>query len=307
LIRGTLLKYETIFYEVADKILTITLNRPEKLNAFTAQMMLDLIDAFDRADADDEVRVVIVTGSGRAFCAGADLSGGVATFEFATNVNRAHGPGSAVGIDGEVDWAHEAIRDTAGRVALRIYDCLKPVIAAVNGPAVGAGATILLPMDIRIASSTARFGFVFSRRGIVPEACSSWFLPRIVGISRALEWCYSGRVFPATEALEHGLVRSLHEPSDLISVAQALAREIVDNAAPLSVALIRQMLWRMLGADHPIEAHKIDSRGVFALGRNPDATEGVVAFLEKRPARFTGTVSRDLPQFVPWWKPRSFI
>jgi len=307
LIRGTLLKYETILYEVADKILTITLNRPEKLNAFTAQMMLDLIDAFDRADADDEVRVVIVTGSGRAFCAGADLSGGAATFEFATNVNRAHSPGSAVGIDGEVDWAHEAIRDTAGRVALRIYDCLKPVIAAVNGPAVGAGATMLLPMDIRIASSTARFGFVFSRRGIVPEACSSWFLPRIVGISRALEWCFSGRVFPAAEALEHGLVRSLHEPSDLISVAQALAREIVDNAAPVSIALIRQMLWRMLGADHPIEAHKIDSRGVFALGRNPDATEGVVAFLEKRPARFTGTVSRDLPQFVPWWKPRSFI
>ena len=300
------MQYESIVYEVLDNILTITLDRPDKLNAFTEQMMLDLIDAFDRADADDEVQAIIVTGAGRAFCAGADLSHGAATFDYASNTNRDHNPDSPVGPSGEVDWSHEAIRDAAGRVTLRIYDCLKPVIAAVNGPAVGAGATMLLAMDIRIASHATRFGFVFSRRGIVPEACSSWFLPRIVGISRALEWAFSGRLFPAAEALENGLVRSLHEPEDLIPVARDIAREIIDNASPVSVALIRQMFWRMLGADHPIEAHKIDSRGVFALGQGPDAREGVKAFLEKRPVQFSGSVSKDLPPFFPWWPKRLF-
>jgi enoyl-CoA hydratase/carnithine racemase len=298
--------YSTIRYEVAGKILTITLNRPEKLNAFTSQMMMDLLDAFDRADRDDAIGAIIVTGEGRAFCAGADLSAGAATFDYAKSGSRAHDPGSPVGADGEIDWSHPAIRDTAGQVTLRIFDCLKPVIGAINGPAVGAGATMPLAMDIRVASKTARFGYVFSRRGIVPEACSSWFLPRIVGISQALEWSLSGRVFDAEEALSGGLVRSLHEPEELLTVARTIAREIVDNAAPVSAALIRQMYWKMLGADHPMEAHKIDSRGVFARGRASDATEGVVSFLEKRKANFMDTVSRDMPAFFPWWRRRNY-
>jgi enoyl-CoA hydratase/carnithine racemase len=298
--------YQTIRYDVADNILTITLDRPQKLNAFTSQMMLDLLDAFDRADLDDAVRAIIVTGEGRAFCSGADLSAGAATFDYANSDSRAHDPGSPVGADGEIDWSHPAIRDTAGQVTLRIFDCLKPVIGAINGPAVGAGATMPLAMDIRIASQTARFGYVFSRRGIVPEGCSSWFLPRIVGISQALEWSLSGRVFDAQEALSAGLVRSLHEPECLLPAARQLACEIVDNAAPVSAALIRQMYWKMLGANHPMEAHKIDSRGVFARGRAADATEGVVSFLEKRKAHFTNTVSQDMPAFFPWWHSRNY-
>jgi enoyl-CoA hydratase/carnithine racemase len=298
--------YQTIRYALADNILTITLNRPEKLNAFTSQMMLDLIDALDRADEDDDVRAIIVTGEGRAFCAGADISAGAATFDYAKNSNRAHDPGSPFGPSGEIDWTHEAIRDTAGRVTLRIFDCLKPVIGAINGPAVGAGATIPLAMDIRVASRTARFGYVFSRRGIVPEACSSWFLPRVVGISQALEWSLSGRVFDAEEALAGGLVRSLHEPNQLIAAATDIAREIVDNAAPVSAAMIRQMYWKMLGADHPIEAHKIDSRGVFARGRSSDAVEGVTSFMEKRRPRFLDAVSRAMPPFFPWWQNRRY-
>jgi enoyl-CoA hydratase/carnithine racemase len=300
------MEYETIRYAVREHILTITLNRPEKLNAFSSRMMLDLIDAIDRADADDDVRAIIVTGEGRGFCAGADLSRGSGTFDLVDLADRAHKPGSPIGPDGKIDWRHDAIRDTAGRVTLRIFDCLKPVIGAINGAAVGAGATIPLAMDIRIASNTARFGYVFSRRGIVPEACSSWFLPRIVGISQALEWSLSGRVFSAQEALAGGLVRSLHEPDELMSAALGIAREIVDNAAPVSAALIRQMMWKMLGADHPMEAHRIDSMGVFARGRSADAAEGITSFLEKRPARFTDSLSTTMPPFYPWWTERTF-
>ncbi len=298
--------YATIRCSVSDRILTIALNRPEKLNAFSSQMMLDLISAIDHADADDEIRAVIMTGEGRGFCAGADLSGGSTTFDYLNASHRAHDPGSPLKTDGEIDWGHDAIRDSAGRVTLRLFECLKPVICAVNGPAVGAGATIPLAADIRIASTTAKFGYVFSRRGIVAEGCSSWFLPRIVGISRALEWSLSGRLFNAEEALAAGLVRSLHEPGEIMTAARKIARDIVDNAAPVSTALIRQMMWKMLGADHPMEAHRIDSMGVFARGRSADAAEGIASFMDKRGANFTDVVSDDMPSFFPWWSERTF-
>jgi enoyl-CoA hydratase/carnithine racemase len=294
--------YETILYEVEDEILTITLNRPDKLNAFTTKMMTELIDAFDRADEDDAVKAVIVTGAGRAFCAGADLSAGAATFGRAARPDR---PQVALGAGGEPDLTSDAARDGGGRVTLRIFSCLKPVIAAVNGPAVGIGATMLLPMDIRLASEDARFGFVFVRRGIVPEACSSWFLPRIVGISRALEWTFTGRVFPASEALAGRLVSAVHPAHALMPAARTLAREIAENAG-VSIALARQMFWRMLGADHPMEAHKIDSRGIFTRGRSADVKEGVTAFLEKRKPRFADRVSKDMPAFFPWWQERPY-
>ena len=293
--------YETILYEVAENILTITLNRPDKLNAFTPAMLNELIDAFDRADADDEVRAIIVTGAGRAFCAGADLSAGGATFD-----RVARGAAPPIGADGAPDLSDQSLRDGGGRVALRIFSCLKPVIAAVNGPAVGVGVTMQLPMDIRIASSEARFGFVFTRRGIVPEACSSWFLPRIVGISKALEWSFSGRVFPAEEALAGRLVSAVHPPGELIAAARAIARDIADNSAPVSVALTRQMMWRMLGADDPMEAHKVDSRGIFTRGVSADVHEGVRAFLEKRAPKFSDKVSRDMPKYFPWWRERRY-
>jgi enoyl-CoA hydratase/carnithine racemase len=293
--------HDTLTTTMADHVLTITLNRPDKLNTFTLQMMKDLIAAFDAADADDDVRAVIVTGAGRAFCAGADLSAGAQSFD-----PVARGRAGATGADGGIDWSDERIRDGGGRVTLRIFESRKPVIAAVNGPAVGIGATMQLAMDVRLASVDARFGFVFVRRGITPEACSSWFLPRIVGIGRALEWTMTGRVFPAQEALDAGLVRSLHQPDDLLPAAQALAREIADNAAPVSVALTRQMMWRMLGADHPMEAHKVDSRCMFARGASADTREGVGAFLERRPAHFTDRVSQDLPPFFPWWGERRY-
>ncbi len=285
--------YEQILYEVDGRVLTITLNRPDKLNAFTTRMMGEMLDALDRADEDDEVRAIIVTGAGRGFCAGADLSGGSGTFD-----ERGRPSVEEAGID--------AIRDGGGRVTLRLFDCKKPVIAAVNGPAVGVGATMTLPMDVRLASEKARFGFVFARRGIVPEACSSWFLPRVVGISRACEWVYSGRVFPADEALGGGLVRSVHAPDELLPAARTLAREIVDNTSAVSVALSRQMMWKMLGADHPMEAHKIDSRAIRAMGRSPDAHEGVASFLEKRPAKFKMGPNADMPDFYPWWPERKF-
>jgi len=294
--------YETILYEVEDEILTITLNRPDKLNAFTTKMMTELIDAFDRADEDDAVKAVIVTGAGRAFCAGADLSAGAATFGRAARPDR---PQVALGAGGEPDLTSDAARDGGGRVTLRIFSCLKPVIAAVNGPAVGIGATMLLPMDIRLASEDARFGFVFVRRGIVPEACSSWFLPRIVGISRALEWTFTGRVFPASEALAGRLVSAVHPAHALMPAARTLAREIAENAG-VSIALARQMFWRMLGADHPMEAHKLDSRGIFTRGRSADVKEGVTAFLEKRKPRFADRVSKDMPAFFPWWQERPY-
>ena len=299
--------YKTIRYEVADRILTITLSRPEKLNAFTAEMMAELIDAFDSADADDEVRVIVVTGEGRAFCAGADLSQGAKTFDYDSRPDSPRGEyGSPLRADGSVDYGHPAVRDGGGRVTLRIFECLKPVIAAVNGPAVGIGVTMQLAMDIRLASEDARFGFVFARRGIVPEAASSYFLPKIVGIQQALEWCYSGRVFGAQEALDGRLVRSIHKPDELLPAAYALAREIADNTAPVSIAMTRQMMWRMAGADHPMEAHKIDSRAIYARGRSGDAREGVVSFLEKRPATYPDKVSDAMPDFVPWWEDRPY-
>ena len=277
--------YSEILYSVDDGIATITLHRPERMNAFTGRMMHELIDAFDRIDGDDAVRAVIVTGSGdRAFCAGADLGTGGDTF--------AKG-GSDIQTDVGVP------RDGGGMVSLRIFECTKPVIGAINGAAVGVGVTMTLPMDFRLASDTARFGFVFARRGIVPEACSSWFLPRLVGISAAAEWCYTGRVFPAAEALERGLVRSVHAPEELLPAARELAREIADNTAPVSVALTRQMLWRMLGADHPMEAHRVDSRGILSRGASADAKEGVESFLEKRQPSYPVKVSDGLPDIFP--------
>ena len=288
--------FETILYSVEDGIATITLNRPDKLNAFTGQMMAEMIAAFDRTDADDAVKAVIVTGAGRGFCAGADLSAGGATFDYDKNGGPA--PDAA-----PVQKVH---RDGGGLLTLRIYDSLKPVIGAINGPAVGIGVTMQLAMDIRMASTAARFGFVFARRGINPEAASSWFLSKLVGVQTALEWCYTGRVFPAQEALDKGLVRSVHEPDDLLPAARALAREIIDNTAPVSIALTRQMIWRMAGADHPMEAHKADSRAVQARGASADAREGVMSFLEKRPAAYPNRVSTDLPDIWPNWTPRNF-
>jgi enoyl-CoA hydratase/carnithine racemase len=281
-----------IAFDVTDHIATITLNRPDKLNAFTGTMMNELIDAFDETDARDDVRAVIVTGAGRGFCAGADLSSGGETF------SRGGG--------GEPAGAQQVPRDGGGLVTLRIFESKKPVIAAINGPAVGVGVTMTLPMDIRLASSAARIGFVFARRGIVPEACSSWFLPRVVGISQAAEWVFTGRVFGADEALSGGLVRSVHEPDQLLPAARAIAVEIAGNTAPVSVALSRLMLWRMLGASHPMAAHMVDSRAIAARGASADAREGVVSFLEKRAAVFPVRVSDGLPDIFPDWSPPQF-
>lgn len=279
--------YTEILYDVSERIATVTLHRPDKMNAFTGTMMREVLDALDRTDADDDVRAVIFTGAGdRAFCAGADLSGGEQTFSRG---------GSDIQTDAGVP------RDGGGMVSLRIFESKKPVIGAFNGAAVGVGVTMTLPMDIRIASTSARFGFVFARRGIVPEAASSWFLPRVVGISQALEWSFSGRVFGADEALAGGLVRSLHEPDDLMPAARAIAADIVENAAPVSVALTRQMMWRMLGADHPMRAHSADSRAILERGRSADTREGVTGFLEKRAAEYTDRVSTDLPDVFPGW------
>ncbi|MEI9990883.1 MAG: crotonase/enoyl-CoA hydratase family protein [Rhizomicrobium sp.] len=297
--------YKEILTDISENILTITLNRPEKLNAFTATMMNELIDAFRAANADDEVRCIIVTGAGRAFCAGADLSAGAATFDATKRADRPERNAGAPDAK-DFNWSDERVRDGGGRVTLEIFESLKPVIAAVNGPAVGIGVTMLLPMDIRIASETARFGFVFSRRGIVPEAASSFFLPRIVGIAQALAWCFSGKVFDAAEALKGGLVSEVVPPDQLLPRARAIAREIADNTAPVSVALIRQMMWRGLGMDHPMEAHKVDSRGIYSRGASGDVKEGVVAFLEKRPAKFPDIVSKDMPSYYPWWSPRKY-
>lgn len=285
--------YEHIDYRVEDRILTITLNRPDKLNAFTVTMMHELIDAFDRSDADDDVRAVVVTGAGRGFCAGADLSAGGSTFD-----GRVHGGGETE--------TPPVRRDGGGQVSLRIFKSLKPVIAAVNGPAVGVGVTMQLPMDVRLASTEARFGFVFSRRGVVPEACSSWFLPRVVGISKASEWVMTGRVFPAQEAYDARLVSGLYPPDELLPAAYAMAREVADNTSAVSVALARQMLWRMLGEDHPMAAHRVDSRGIAYMGQSADAYEGVQSFLEKRPPAFTMKPSQDLPEFYPWFEEPEF-
>ena len=283
--------FSDIRYDVEDGVCTVTLNRPERLNAVTTNTIDELNEAWERADADDRVRAVVVTGAGRAFCAGADLSAGGSTFDSAARGRAA---------------SAEEHRDGGGTVTLRIFDMKKPVIAAINGPAVGFGITLTLPMDIRIASSAARIGFVFARRGIVPEACSSWFLPRLVGISRAAEWVYTGRVFAAEEALAAGLVSRVVPPAMLLDTARGLAREMADGTSAMSVALSRQMLWRMLGADHPMEAHKVDSRAIFSMGQSPDAHEGVASFLQKRPPKFSMRPSADMPAFYPWWEERKF-
>ena len=285
--------YDEITYEVDGAVATIPLDRPDRLNAFTGRMMQEMIAAFDEIDADDAVRAVIVTGAGRGFCAGADLAAGGDTFD-----SDAQSGGSA---PSEMEQ-----RDGGGLVTLRIFECTKPVIAAINGPAVGIGATMTLPMDIRLASTQSKFGFVFARRGIIPEACSSWFLPRLVGISQAAEWCYSGRVFGPEEALAGGLVRSIHELDELLGAAQELAEEIAHNTSAVSVAMTRAMLWRMLGESHPMAAHEVDSPGIAYLGKSADAREGVMSFLEKRPAAFTDTVTEDMPPFYPWWEERGF-
>jgi len=295
---------ETIRYEVSDHILTLTMNRPERLNAFNGAMGRDFQTALDAADVDDDIRVVIVTGEGRGFCAGADLEKGADTFDYDNQSDEAkveRGEGGERSNE-DLSW----MRDGGGLLSLRIYEFNKPIIAAINGPAVGVGVTMTLPMDIRLASTSARIGFVFSRRGIVPEACSSYFLPRVVGVSKALEWAYSGRVFDADEALAGGLVRSLHEPEELLPAARAIAADIAENTSAVSVTLIRHMMWRMLGADHPMEAHKVDSRGIFHTGRGADAHEGVVSFLEKRPPEFTMAPSTDMPEYFPWWDEREF-
>ncbi len=280
--------YDEIRYDVADRVATITLNRPDRLNAFTRKMMAELIDAFDRIDADDEVRAVVITGEGRGFCAGADLGdAGGDTFD-----------AGARGRDPE-----KVNRDGGGQVSLRIFESTKPVIAAINGAAVGVGITMTLPMDIRLAAESAKIGFVFARRGIVPEAASSWFLPRLVGISQAAEWCYTGRVMSAAEAAAGGLVQLVPD-DELLDRAYALAKEIAVHAAPVSAALTRQMLWRGLTFAHPMQAHRVDSRAIQELGGMADAKEGVVSFLEKRDPDFSLKPSEDTPDvFVDWVEP----
>jgi enoyl-CoA hydratase/carnithine racemase len=286
--------FEHIRYDVADRIATITLHRPDRLNAFTGRMTAELIEAFDRADADDEVRAVIVTGAGRAFCAGADLGGGGETWSQSERFVK------------EASATERYPGDGGGRATRRIYDSTKPVIAAINGAAVGVGITMTLAMDVRLCVREAKLGFVFASRGIVPEACSSYFLPRIVGISQALEWCLSARIFRAEEALGAGLVRSLHDADQLLPAARALASEIAQNSSAVSVALTRQMMWRMLDAAHPIDAHELDTAGLAALGKSADAREGITSFLEKRPPQWKDRVSMDMPAFYPFWKDRAF-
>ena len=286
--------YETLLYSVDDRILTLTLNRPDRMNAFTGRMADELLDAFDKADADDSIKVVIVTGAGRAFCAGADLERGGETWGKHSDYIAAQAE------------TKKYVGDGGGQVTRRIYDFNKPVIAAINGPAVGVGLTMTLAMDIRLVVSNTKLGFVFAGRGIVPEACSTWFLPRLVGISKALEWCYSARVFRSEEALEAGLVRSIHLPDELMAAARGLAKEFIDNSSAVSIALIRQMMWRMLSAPHPIDAHELDTIALATLGKSADAKEGITAFLEKRPADFKDRVSSDMPKFFPWWTDRQF-
>ena len=284
------MSYQEIKYEISDSILTITLNRPKKLNAFTRLMLQELLDALDKADADDAVKAIIFTGEGKGYCAGADLSMGADSFDANKRKDRPDGLN----------------RDGGGVLTLRIFECLKPVIGAINGAAVGVGSTMLLPMDIRIASEHAKFGFVFAKRGIVPEACSSWFLPRIVGISKALEWSYGGNLIPSKEALKYNLISEITSNEQLLVRAKKLALELTQQSSATSIALTRQMMWKMLGAGHPMEAHKIDSRGVYHLGQSKDAREGVRSFFEKRPAEFVDRVSSNLPPFFPWWEKPEF-
>jgi len=291
-------EFKEIILEIEDGVATLTLHRPDNMNAFTGTMMYEMMEAFDITDRDDSVKAVIVTGHGeKAFCAGADLSAGARTFDYDARA----GAGEAGRTSQE-----DVQRDGGGRLTLRIFQSLKPVIGAINGAAVGIGVTMQLAMDIRIAADTARFGFVFNRRGINPEAASSWFLPRLVGIQQALEWCYTGRVFPASEALAGGLVSRVVPRAELMTVARALAREIADNTAPVSNALTRQMMWRMLGARHPMEAHIVDSAAIYSRGKTPDAKEGVMSFLEKRQPVYPVKVSDGMPNFFPWWEEPQF-
>lgn len=286
-------KFRTVDYQEEEGIALVTLNRPEKLNAFNIRMRDELLEVLDIADADDCIRAIIFTGAGRGFCAGADLSSDT-TFDF-------QAPGACVfGPDGTIDYNSPRAREGGGLLALRLLACLKPMIAAVNGVAVGVGATMILPMDVRLASTQARFGFPFAQRATVPESASSWFLPRVVGISRALDWCFSGRIFDAMEAREADLVRSLHQPEDLLDAARRIARSYVEGA-PVSIALTRQMLWRGLIMTHPMEAHRIDSRGLLSRFNSNDGREGLAAFLEKRAPDYSDRVSSDMPDFFPWW------
>jgi len=279
--------------DLTARVLTITLDRPDRLNAFTVPMQRELCAVLDEVDENPDIRVVVVTGRGRGFCAGADLAAGGSSFDV-----TAGSPATGGG-----EGRH---RDEGVLLTLRLFQCTKPVIAAVNGPAVGVGATMTLPMDIRLASESARFGFVFARRGLVPEACSSWFLPRVVGINTALEWTITGRVFDAQEALDRGLVRSIHAPDDLLPAAYELAEEIASTTSATSVAMTRQMLWRMLGEAHPMAAHRVDSPAIESLGRSADVREGVMSFLEKRPPTFTDQVPADLPAPWPWFDEPDF-
>lgn len=287
--------YETLDWAVDDGVLTLTLDRPDQLNAFTVTMAEELVAAFERASVDDDVAAVVVTGRGKAFCAGMDLSADGNVFGLDESLqptlsdlhDRLDDPEIVAGV-----------RDTGGRVALAIYACTKPVIAAINGAAVGIGATMTLPMDVRLASDRTRIGFVFGRLGIVPEACSTWFLPRIVGISRALEWVYSADILTAQEAYDGGLVRSVHPEDELLEVARQLARKFVAGRSPVATALARQMMYRNAAQPHPLEAHRVDSLAMFYTSIG-DGKEGVAAFREKRDPDFTGRASR-LPPFHPW-------
>lgn len=293
--------YQTLLYDLVDGIATITLNRPDVGNAMNPLLMNELIAAIDETDRDDRVRVVVVTGAGKTFCVGADFSKGADIFDKQKNGSTTAAD-SPLREDGSFDYSRESARDGGGKLALRIFASLKPVIGAINGPAAGVGASMTLPMDIRVASEKGRMGFVYARRGIVFECCSSWFLPRVVGISKALEWSYSGRILSAQELKDGGLVRDVVAPEALLARAYEIAREIADNTAPVSIALMRQMAWRSLGMAHPMEAHRIESRGINTRGRSPDAKEGVQSFLEKRPPAFAATVSQDMPDFFPWWE-----
>ena len=289
------MSFDQIRLDKHEGIALLTLYRPDRMNAFTGEMMLEIVAALDECDADDAVRAVIFTGHGdKAYCAGADLGAGASTFDYDKRGGAADSP---VAADGTIDWSHPLVRDSGGRVSMRIFEAKKPVLGAINGAAVGIGATMTLSMDARLASENARYGFVFARRGIVPEAASSWFLPRLVGIANAVDLCYSGRLISAAEAHEKGLVQSVHAPGALIDAAIAKAREMTAESAPVSVALTRHMLWRMMGAPHPMSAHRWDSRAIFARGRSPDAAEGVMSFLEKRAPNFTASVANDYPWF----------
>ncbi len=281
--------FSSIIFDVADRILTITLNRPEKLNAFNSTMRDELLQAFDLADADDEIAAVIITGAGRGFCAGADLHKGGDTWK---------------GHENALTEAQQG--DGGGEISRRIYDSLKPVIVAFNGPAVGVGITMTLAADVRISVPNNKMGFVFAARGIIPEGCSSFFLPRLVGISKALEWCYSAEIFYSEEALAAGLLRSIHEPSDLMTAAKGIAHKFIDQSSAVSRTVLRHMMWRMMEANDPVQAHRIDTAAMVALGTAADAQEGISAFLEKRPARYSDKVSKNLPDFFPWWEKPTF-